>query len=198
MARCTAACAGISRKVRKRRAAGACTADYLLLLATGPIMAGATSCSYAANVAARRASSMLGTFLTASGFSPAASAPASPISPRWATVGIARRVGSRNYARGFNGKRVAPCPSGREGCTSGPTTRLLENGRELRPNTGQISTALICGGSVEAGLQCSVDGQSANFHMAKQKQLPCADQYRAHLWRQCRSRFAELGGWPVR
>jgi hypothetical protein len=24
------------------------------------------------------------------------------------------------------------------------------------------------------------------------------DQYRAHLWRQCRSRLAVLGGWPVR
>ena len=24
------------------------------------------------------------------------------------------------------------------------------------------------------------------------------DQHRAHLWRQCRSRFAVLGGWPVR
>ena len=24
------------------------------------------------------------------------------------------------------------------------------------------------------------------------------DQYRAHLWRQCRNRFAVLGGWPVR
>jgi hypothetical protein len=24
------------------------------------------------------------------------------------------------------------------------------------------------------------------------------DQYRAHLWRQCRSRFADFGGWPLR
>jgi hypothetical protein len=24
------------------------------------------------------------------------------------------------------------------------------------------------------------------------------DQHRAHLWRQCRNRFVELGGWPVR
>jgi hypothetical protein len=24
------------------------------------------------------------------------------------------------------------------------------------------------------------------------------DEHRAHLWRQCRTRFAELGGWPVR
>jgi hypothetical protein len=24
------------------------------------------------------------------------------------------------------------------------------------------------------------------------------DQYRAHLWQQCRNRFMELGGWPVR
>jgi hypothetical protein len=25
-----------------------------------------------------------------------------------------------------------------------------------------------------------------------------SDQHRVHLWRQCRSRFAVLGGWPVR
>jgi hypothetical protein len=24
------------------------------------------------------------------------------------------------------------------------------------------------------------------------------DQHRAHLWRQCRNRFADLGGWPIR
>jgi hypothetical protein len=24
------------------------------------------------------------------------------------------------------------------------------------------------------------------------------DQHRAHLWRQCRNRFAGVGGWPVR
>ena len=24
------------------------------------------------------------------------------------------------------------------------------------------------------------------------------DQHRAHLWRQCRNRFVEFGGWPVR
>jgi hypothetical protein len=28
------------------------------------------------------------------------------------------------------------------------------------------------------------------------KDMP--DQHRAHLWRQCRNRFADLGGWPVR
>jgi hypothetical protein len=44
------------------------------------------------------------------------------------------------------------------------TTGLFENRtRATLANTGQISTVLTCGGSVEAGLQCSVDGQSANL-----------------------------------
>ena len=53
-----------------------CSNLYVRLSAAtgaGHITAGATSCSYAANVADRRVYSMLGTFLTASGFSPAAS-----------------------------------------------------------------------------------------------------------------------------
>jgi hypothetical protein len=41
------------------------------------------------------------------------------------------------------------------------------------------------------------------FHEAIRKQGASyvrkyrSDQHRAHLWRQCRSRFAVLGGWPV-
>ena len=136
-------------------------------------MAGDTSCSRAVNATARRGSSMLGITMTASGFSGAANVLASPISPPWATGGIARRVGSKSYAPGFNGALTVPCLSSREGCTSGrisafwrcwPTTRLCESRvRATLANTVQISTALICGGSVEAGLQCSVDGQSANL-----------------------------------
>ena len=66
-----------------------------------------------------------------------------------------------------------PSRSGREGCTSGrineswacsPTTRLFENrARATLANTGQISTALICGGSAETGLGSLVDGRSANL-----------------------------------
>jgi hypothetical protein len=37
--------------------------------------------------------------------------------------------------------------------------------------TGRISTALICGGSVEIDLQCSVVGRSAN-HRRRQKHAP--------------------------
>ena len=40
---------------------------------------------------------MLGITMTASGFSGAANVLASPISPRWATSGTARRVASRSY-----------------------------------------------------------------------------------------------------
>jgi hypothetical protein len=44
------------------------------------------------------------------------------------------------------------------------TTGLFENrARATLENTGQISTALICGGSVETGLWSLVDGQSANL-----------------------------------
>jgi hypothetical protein len=42
------------------------------------------------------------------------------------------------------------------------------------------------------------------YHEAVRNQGPSyarkyrPDQHRAHLWRQCRNRFAALGGWPVR
>jgi hypothetical protein len=70
---------------------------------------------------------------------------------------------------------TVPCLSSREGCTSGrivefwarwPTTRLLENrARATLANTGQISTALICGGSVGADLGRSVAGRSVNLRL---------------------------------
>ena len=88
---------------------------------------------------------------------------------------IARRGASKNYAFGSNCALTRPCLSSGEACTSGrtneswacsPTTRLLENrARATFGKTGQISTALICGGSVETDLQCSVDGQSANLRL---------------------------------
>jgi hypothetical protein len=44
--------------------------------------------------------------------------------------------------------------------------RLLENrARATLATTAQINTALTCGGGVEAGLQCSVAGRSANLHV---------------------------------
>jgi hypothetical protein len=124
---------------------------------------------------------MLGTFMTASAFSTAANAPGLRINPLWGTVGIARRAASKNYAPGSNGKRLAPSRSGPEGCTSGhideswaslPTTRLFESrGRATLEKTGRISTALVCGGSAEAGLPRSVDGRSAN-HRRRQNHAP--------------------------
>jgi hypothetical protein len=49
-----------------------------------------------------------------------------------------------------------------------PTTRLFESRAPATlEKTGQISTALVCGGNVEVGLQCSVGGRSANFHVGR-------------------------------
>ena len=159
-------------------------------------MAGATSCSYAANVAVPRAFSMLGTFLTASGFSTAASAPGLLISQRWATGGIARRVASKSYAPGSNGKRWHRADQAARDAQEdlsahfracSPTTRLLENrARATFENTGQISTALICGGSVETGLWRLVDGRSANLHRSLMKRS--ASSSRAALNRERFSR----------
>jgi hypothetical protein len=97
-----------------------------------------------------------------------------PARPPWAVVGIARRVGLKNYVSDSNGALTVPCLSSPAACTGGhtsafwacwPTTRLLENrARATLANTGQISTALICGGSAEPGLRSLVDGQSANLH----------------------------------
>ena len=83
----------ISVKVGQRRAAGSCRQ---LSTATGDrhTMAGATSCSCAANVAAPRASAMLDVriTITVSGFSPAPNARGLLVSQRWATGGIALLV----------------------------------------------------------------------------------------------------------
>ena len=104
------------------------------------ISAGVTSCSCAANATARRASSMLGMPITASGFSVAANALASPISLQWATDGTVRRVVSRSYALGSNGARTVPCRSNRAACMNGrinvswgclPITRPCESRGEL-------------------------------------------------------------------
>jgi hypothetical protein len=56
-------------------------------------MAAATSCSYAVSAAAPRACFMLGTFLTAFGFSLVANALGLLISSPWAIGGIALLVG---------------------------------------------------------------------------------------------------------
>src|SRR5262245_13757049 len=139
-------------------------------------MAGVTSFSSAPNVAAPRAFFTLATFLSAFGFSGAASAPGSLINPPWATLGTARLVRSRNYAHGCNG--VARSTSGRDECTRRPitdfnktlaTTRPFENGaRATRERTDQNSTALTYGDSVEIGLQCSVDGRCGSVDLTKE------------------------------
>jgi hypothetical protein len=141
------------------------------LAATGGehISVGITSCSRAMNAIAQRASCILGTQMTASGFSVAANALGSPISPQWATVGTARRVVWRNCALGSNGERAALCPSSHEACTRErtkgfwgclPTTRRCESrGRVTLENTGQTSIVPICGGNAETDLLSLVAGQ---------------------------------------
>ena len=94
------------------------------------------------------------------------------------------RVESKSYAPAFNGAITVPSRSGREGCTSGrineswarsPTTRLFENrARATLANTGQISTALICGCSAETGLGSLVDGRSANRLWGNRGHIPSA------------------------
>jgi hypothetical protein len=134
-------------------------------------MAGDTSCSRAANATARRGSFMLGITMTASGFSGAANVLASPISPRWATSGTARRVASRSYALGSNGARTVPRRSNREVCMSGhtsvfwgclPITRPCESrGRVSLEGTDHASIVPICGGNAETDLPVLVDGRLA-------------------------------------
>jgi hypothetical protein len=122
----------------------------LVAIGAKPILAGGTSCSCAVNATAQRASSMLAMPMIASGFSVAANALGSPISPRWAIAGTARRVVSRNCALGSNGEGTAPCLSSPEPCTSGrtsvfwgcwPTTRPCESRGELRSKRQARSTS---------------------------------------------------------
>jgi hypothetical protein len=127
-------------------------------------MAGDTSCFRAANATAPRGSSMLGSTatITASGFSGAANVLASPISPQWATGGTARRVASRSYALGSNGRCMAPCRSNREACMRGHTgvfwgcltsmRRCEGRGRVTPDTTDQISIVPTYGGNAETDL----------------------------------------------
>jgi hypothetical protein len=133
-------------------------------------LAGVISCSGAASVAVKRAFCMLGR-ATASGFSVAANALASPISPQWATLGTARRVVSRSCALGSNGERAALCRSSREVCMSKRTsiswgclrtTMPCESrGRVTLENTDQISIVPIYGGNAEIDLRDLADGRFA-------------------------------------
>ena len=133
------------------------------------ISAGVTLCSCATNATAKRASCMLGTGIPACGFSVAANALASPISPQWATGGTVRRIVSRSCAFGSNGARTVRCRSNREVCMSGrtsvfwgclPTTRPCESrGRVTLENTDRVSIVLICGGNAEIDLLALVVGQ---------------------------------------
>jgi hypothetical protein len=95
---------------------------------------------------------------TASGFSVAENALASPISPQWAAVGTARRVVSRSCALGSNGAGAVQCRSNREVCKSGPYQRIL----------GMLA------------YHEAVRKRGASY---ARKYRP--DQHRAHLWRQC-------------
>jgi hypothetical protein len=126
------------------------------------ILADDTSCSRAPNATAQRAFSMLGGHTTASGFSVAANALASPISRQWATAGTARRVASRSCVLGSNGERAALRRLSREACTRERTnvfwvcwriTRSCESrGRVTLEITGQISIVPNCGGNAETDL----------------------------------------------
>ena len=133
-------------------------------------MAGDTSCSRAANATARRGSSMLGITMTASGFSGAANVLASLISPPWATGGTARRVGRELRAR----------------LEWGADGTLPIKPRAMYERTYQRILGML-------DYHEAVRKQGAGY---ARKYRP--DQHRAHLWRQCRNRFASLGGWPVR
>jgi len=146
------------------------------------ILAADTSCSYAANVTARRASFMLGmpTTITTSGFSNAANALASPISPPWAIGGTAPRVAWRNCAPGFDGAPVIPSRSNLEECTRRLISTYWGCWLITRPydsrvqvtleNIGQISTVLICGGNAETGLRALADGLFAELVSLQQLQ----------------------------
>ena len=112
---------------------------------------------------------MLGISTTASGFSGAANALASPISPQWDTGGTARRVAWRSYALGSNGARTVPCRSSLEACMGGrtnvfwgccPTTRPCERrGRVMLESTNHASIVFICGGNAGIDLLDLVVGQ---------------------------------------
>ena len=112
---------------------------------------------------------MLGISTTASGFSGAANALASPISPQWDTDGIVLRVASRSYALGSNGARTVPCRSSLEACMGGrtnvfwgccPTTRPCERrGRVMLESTNHASIVFICGGNAGIDLLALVVGQ---------------------------------------
>jgi hypothetical protein len=133
------------------------------------ISAGVTSCSCAANATAKRVSFMLGTGTPAYGFSPAANALTSLISPQWAIGGTVRRVASRSYALGSNGAGTVPCRSNREVCMSGhtsvfweclPITRPCESrGRVMLESTNHASIVSIYGGNAETDSLASVVGQ---------------------------------------
>ena len=123
---------------------------------------------------------MLGITMTASGFSVAANALASPISPPWATGGTARRVVSRNCGLGLNGERTAPCQLSRELCTSGhtsvswgclTTTRPREGRvRATLENTDPISIVPICGGNAEIDLLALAVGRFVDEGQASKVQ----------------------------
>jgi hypothetical protein len=117
------------------------------------------------------ASCMRGMGTRALGFSVAANALASPISPLWAIGGTARRVVSRSCALGSNGAHTAPCRSNREmsGRTSAswgclPTTRPYEiRVQATFEKPDQISTMPTCGDNAETDLRVLAGGRIAEL-----------------------------------
>ena len=114
---------------------------------------------------------MRGMGTPALGFSAAANALASPISPPWAIGGTVRRVVSRSCALGSNGAHTAPCRSNREVCMSGrtsaswrclPTTRPYEiRVQATLEKPDQISTMPTCGDNAETDLRVLAGGRIA-------------------------------------
>ena len=156
-------------QVRQRRAARPHNAGHSLLLAESSLWRAIPHVLVQRMPWLPRGSSMLGISMTASGFSIAANALASPTSPQWATGGTVRRVASRSYALASIGAHTAPSRSNREVCMSGRTsvfwgslliTRPCESrGRVMLESTDHASIAFICGGNAETDSLALVVGQ---------------------------------------
>jgi hypothetical protein len=128
------------------------------------ILADDTSCSRAPNATAQCVFCMLAQ-TTASSFSVATNALASPIRPRWATMGPSRRI-EKLRARLKWG--------------AGGTTPIKPRGMHER--TYQRILGMLAYHEV---VRKQGAGYARNYR---------PDQHRAQLWRQCRNRFAGLGG----
>src|SRR5262249_11549165 len=127
------------------------------------ISAGVTSCSRAPNAIAKRVSCMPGMRTTASGFLVAAKSLASPINPQWGTGGdrSARRVEKLRARLEWGAHNTVPIKP-----------------RGMHERTYQRILGMLAYHEAVRKLGASY----------ARKDRP--DQHRAHLWRQCRNRFA--------